>query len=498
MIDVKSKGELEELLEWYSCPPRRVDDEYPEAFEEQIRPALLEGCKDHDIEIPHWLASEPVKLRKPRRPARLEKAKRGEMVPGHKYVERKGHSGEYLYIYPGQRKGGRRPKRTEPAAKEPKGEYHYTHESEERTAQFGEVAEIPTELIIRNPNQPRKTFDPQKLEELKTSILTHGLRNPVKLRPHPTEKGKFEIVSGERRVRAHRLGGLQTVRAIVEEMTTEEAAEESLLENIAREDLNPVEEGEAYAHMVSRGWTVQKLAQTVGKSTTYIVSMSRLATLIPEAKTLLVSKQLALTNALRIAALENEDLQRNAMRRVAKGDLSTQEFAIYVETLKANQELLPLFGGKLDEATNALPEGVTKKKARSIGRRYNEIINRVAGLLRQTINAKDYSVYPRVLRQDLAKRIDQLDVIETAIRRIKRDLIAEQQRRQMIERAKAAERMRRRHANRKEAAGAELSKSIQERRDAKAHEWADEFLGRVQKARRVLRRLLRAIEREGL
>lgn len=68
----------------------------------------------------------------------------------------------------------------------------------------------------------------------------------------------------------------------------------------------------------------------------------------------------------------------------------------------------------------------------------------------------------------------------------------------MIERAKAAEGMRRRHAHRKEMASQELSKSIQERRDAKAHEWTDEFLGRVQKARRVLRRLLRAIEREGL
>jgi ParB/RepB/Spo0J family partition protein len=341
-------------------------------------------------------------------------------------------------------------------------------------------------------------LDPEKLEELKTSILTHGLRNPVKLRPHPTEKGKFEIVSGERRVRAHRLAGLETVRAIVEEMTTEEAAEESLLENIAREDLNPVEEGEAYAHMISRGWTVQKLTQTVGKSTTYVVSMSRLADLIPECKTLLVSRQLVLTNALKIASLADPDLQRTAMRRAAAGDLSTQEFGIYVETLKANQELLPLFGGKLEEATNALPEGVTKRKARSIGRRYNEIINKVAALLRQTINAKDYSVYPRVLREDLGRRIDQLEVIETAIRRIKRDLIAEQQRRQMIERAKAAERMRRRHAKRKETAGERLLKSIRERRDAKAHAWADEFLGRVQKARRVLKRLLRVIEREGL
>ena len=317
-------------------------------------------------------------------------------------------------------------------------QYKFSYKGKEQAGKFGQVAEIPLALIQPNLNQPRTVFDQEKLKELAISIDEKGLKNPIKLRP---KARGFEIVSGERRFRAHLLLKKPTIKAIIEHVSDREMAEEALLENISRSDLTPIEEGRAYHTMLESGrWTVDQLAKITGRSTTHIRSMRTLADLVPEAQKLVEQGQLKTSMAIKIAGLGNVDLQRVALRRAVKGDLNTREFNIYVESLKAQQNVLPLFGGELEEI-NKLPDGVTTRKMTGVTRRYNEILNKVASLIRRTISSKDYRLYPKVLQGNLGRRIDQLDVLEKQIRKIKNDLIAERSRRQIIARAKAGQQL---------------------------------------------------------
>ena len=142
---------------------------------------------------------------------------------------------------------------------------------------------LPLDLLEPNPYQPRMTTAPEALEELAASIRSRGILQPLMVRPHPTADGRFRIIAGERRWKAAALAGLHEVPAVVREMSDTDAAIAALIENLQREDLNPMEEAEAYSRLVDElGVTQEKLGEALGKSRSHITNMMRLLNLPPK------------------------------------------------------------------------------------------------------------------------------------------------------------------------------------------------------------------------
>ena len=135
--------------------------------------------------------------------------------------------------------------------------------------------EIPVDQIEVNPRQPRKDFDPAALDELAHSLRTSGMLQPVVVRR--TVDGRWQLIAGERRWRAARQAGLERIPAVVREATDAESLELALVENLLREDLNPLEESEAFQQILTEfGWTQEQLAQRVGKDRSTIANSLRL------------------------------------------------------------------------------------------------------------------------------------------------------------------------------------------------------------------------------
>jgi ParB family transcriptional regulator, chromosome partitioning protein len=148
------------------------------------------------------------------------------------------------------------------------------------------LRQIPLDLLDPNPFQPRMAFDQEALEELAASIRLRGVLQPILARAHPSKPDRFYIVAGERRWRAAGLAGLHEVPAIVRDMTDAEAGIAALIENLQREDLNPIEEAEGYSRLLDElELTQEKLAEAVGKSRTHITNILRLLNLPPAVQT---------------------------------------------------------------------------------------------------------------------------------------------------------------------------------------------------------------------
>jgi len=144
---------------------------------------------------------------------------------------------------------------------------------------FG-VRQIPLDLLEPNPFQPRTTIDPAALAELTQSIRSHGILQPLLVRPHPAAAERFQIVAGERRWRAAAAAGLHEVPALVHDMPDSEAAAIALIENLQRQDLNAMDEAEGYDRLLSQfGLTQEALGEAVGKSRSHISNTLRLLNL---------------------------------------------------------------------------------------------------------------------------------------------------------------------------------------------------------------------------
>lgn len=139
---------------------------------------------------------------------------------------------------------------------------------------------LSLDLLEPNPFQPRMTADPAALEDLAASIRSRGVLQPLLARPHPTSEGRFRLIAGERRWKAAAIAGLHEVPVIVREMSDTEAATAALIENLQREDLNPMDEAEGYSRLVDElGLTQEKLGEALGKSRPHITNMMRLLNL---------------------------------------------------------------------------------------------------------------------------------------------------------------------------------------------------------------------------
>jgi ParB family chromosome partitioning protein len=193
---------------------------------------------------------------------------------------------------------------------------------EEKAAQGG-VVELLVDEIQPNPLQPRKHFDDEKLDELVQSIRENGVLQPVIVQKK--EKG-YELVVGERRWRASQKANLKKIPVIVREVSETRSLEIALIENIQRQDLNPIEEAEAYARLGDDfGLTQEKLAKRLGKSRVAITNTLRLLNLSPAVKQDLISGRLTAGHARALLGLENEKEIEALRREVVKKGLSVRE-----------------------------------------------------------------------------------------------------------------------------------------------------------------------------
>ena len=192
--------------------------------------------------------------------------------------------------------------------------------------------EIPIEAIRPNPYQPRKEFDKKALEELAESIKTHGIFTPLLVRK--SEASGYDLVTGERRLRAAKMAGLQTVPVIEVSFSDAEMMEISILENVQREDLNPIEEASAYESLVRKlGYTQEKLADRVGKSREYCANMMRLLKLPDGVQKLVIEKKLTMGHVRPLLSLKDDDQIYDAASYVLKNKLSVREVEQYVHDL---------------------------------------------------------------------------------------------------------------------------------------------------------------------
>lgn len=185
------------------------------------------------------------------------------------------------------------------------------------TTDAHEVQQVAVDLILPNPYQPRRLFAAEELAELAASIRQHGLIQPVTVRPR---SGRYELVVGERRVRAARLAGLTEIPALVKEWSDQEAMEIALIENLQREDLNPMEEAAAFAQLQRHlGVTQEDLAQRVGKSRPYVANALRLLMLSPAVAELVSRGTISAGHARAVLAAPEAKRDLLAQEVVAKG-----------------------------------------------------------------------------------------------------------------------------------------------------------------------------------
>jgi ParB/RepB/Spo0J family partition protein len=183
------------------------------------------------------------------------------------------------------------------------------------------VRTIPVERIVPNPEQPRLVFDEETLQELAASIREHGVLQPILVRPLGNHQ--FQLIAGERRWRASKAAGLGTIPALVEEIDDDTALEISIIENLQREDLSPLDEAAMYDRMTrEHGYSVRRLAQKLGKDKGYVENRLRLADAPPEVRALVSVRKDTLSHAYELLKVDDPKKRRRLAEQVGRGELS--------------------------------------------------------------------------------------------------------------------------------------------------------------------------------
>ncbi len=184
--------------------------------------------------------------------------------------------------------------------------------------------QIPLDRIVANPHQPRARFEGAELTGLASSISTHGVLQPVVVRGLPN--GDYQLIAGERRVRAARMAGLAQIPAVVREPTEEQMVELALIENLQREDLNPLEEALGFRLLIDRfGMPHEAVASRVGRSRAAVSNALRLLDLAPETQEALLEGQISEGHARALAGLTVPELQVAALAIVLERKLSVRQ-----------------------------------------------------------------------------------------------------------------------------------------------------------------------------
>lgn len=227
------------------------------------------------------------------------------------------------------------------------------------------TATVKVRLMDIEPNreQPRKQFDDEALAELSSSIAQHGVLQPLLVRPMPD--GGYQLVAGERRWRASRMAGLTEVPVVIRDLTDSQVAELALVENLQRENLNPLEEANGYKELGDKyGYTQEKIAEIVGKSRPAVANSLRLLNLPESVREFVCKGSITMGHARALLSLENEKQQTEIAKYVVQNDLSVRETEKIVRNtakdeskVKKSKKRNPYY----DEAELALSEVLGRK-----------------------------------------------------------------------------------------------------------------------------------------
>ena len=193
------------------------------------------------------------------------------------------------------------------------------------------VQEVRTKELRPNPYQPRKVFDKEAIEELKQSIIEHGILQPIIVRK--SIKG-YEIVVGERRFRAAKEAKLDTVPVVVRDLNEQQMMELAVLENLQREDLSPIEEGAAYQLLMEKlKLTQEELAKRLGKSRPHIANHIRLLSLPPKIQTLISEGEISMGHGRALLGLRNKDKLQAVVEKILKDHLNVRQLEQLIQQL---------------------------------------------------------------------------------------------------------------------------------------------------------------------
>ena len=222
-----------------------------------------------------------------------------------------------------------------------------------RTQGSSTINEIAIDQIEANPNQPRREFDDEALQDLANSIKEIGIIQPITLRQ--IADNRFQIIAGERRWRASQLAGLKALPAYIRTIKDENVMEMALVENIQREDLNAIEIALAYEHLLEgSGMTQEKVSERIGKSRTAITNYLRLLKLPAQVQMALQKKEIDMGHARALLALDSPALQIKLFKEILKNGYSVRKVEELVQALKNGDDIES--GKKKIIARNQLPE----------------------------------------------------------------------------------------------------------------------------------------------
>ncbi len=211
--------------------------------------------------------------------------------------------------------------------------------SEVRTQGSSNLNEIDITLIAPNPNQPRREFDDEALEELATSIREIGIIQPITLRK--TSDGRYQIIAGERRWRASQRAGLKAIPAYIRTVEDENVMEMALVENIQREDLNAIEIALAYEHLAeTTGMTQERISERVGKSRTAVTNYLRLLKLPAQVQIALKNREIDMGHARALLAIDSPSTQIKLFKEIEKNGYSVRKVEEMVQMLKSGDDVL--------------------------------------------------------------------------------------------------------------------------------------------------------------
>ncbi|MBQ3366309.1 MAG: ParB/RepB/Spo0J family partition protein [Acidaminococcaceae bacterium] len=227
------------------------------------------------------------------------------------------------------------------------------------------AVEVPVESIRPNPYQPRKTFDKEKMKELSESIRKHGIIQPLIVR----KKGlNYELVAGERRLRAARLAKLQTVPVLVREYDEKQMRELSLVENIQRHDLNPLEEAKAIQELMKQcGYTQAQAAERLGRSRAAVANLLRMLNLPEELQAMIANEKVTAGQMRPLSALTDREQQLKIGKALAENGWSARTVEEVVKTIKEGKNLQVLNERVVILDKNGKPVKNKKRKKKTSG-----------------------------------------------------------------------------------------------------------------------------------
>lgn len=235
---------------------------------------------------------------------------------------------------------------------------------------------LPLSEIVPNKDQPRKTFDEAALDELADSIRQHGILQPLLVRPIAT--GGYQLVAGERRWRASKRAGLKEVPVVVKELSDTETMEIAIIENLQREDLNPIEEAEGLQALIDKcGFTQEQVAVSVGKSRPAIANSLRLLKLPSEVRDMAKNGEISAGHARALLAFDNEALIYEAAQNIVKNKMTVRD----IERLAKMSEKSGNVSVKRSKRRDSFYDEVELSLSETLGRRVKVFNGREKGTL---------------------------------------------------------------------------------------------------------------------